>query len=191
MASHPVPTSGLCTTLPGLRSLPGRDSPPWCPALATVFCVAAAPVTALSLHSSGRLCNDCRPPKRISALQGRDQPLVHCVCPASAQGTEHAPDMCLLKEYSGGRREAEEEAPRDDSVYIIPVSVSKGSNNAQKARPEWGQSLIHTGHTYIPHMLAHALPHVTDTHGPHVLCRCPHTHIIYTSPIHTNTIHTY
>lgn len=191
MASHPVPTSGLCTTLPGLRSLPGRDSPPWCPALATVFCLAAAPVTALSLHSSGRLCNDCRPPKRITAVQGRDQPLVHCVCPASAQGTEHAPDMCLLKEYSGGRREAEEEAPRDDSVYIIPVSVSKGSNNAQKAWPERGQSLIHTGHTYIP-PYAGARPSTCHRHTwPTCTVQMPsHTHHIH-FPIHTNTIHTY
>lgn len=77
-----------------------------------VFCMVAAPVTALSLHSSRRLCNDCRPPKRIMAPQGRDRPLVHCVCPASAQGREQALDMCLLNEYLGIRKEVEKVSPK-------------------------------------------------------------------------------
>lgn len=74
--------------------------------------MVAAPVTALSLHSSGRLYNDCRPPKRIMALQGRDQPLVHRVCPASAQSTEQVLDMCLLNEYLGIRMEVELVSPK-------------------------------------------------------------------------------
>lgn len=79
----------------------------------------SAPVTAFSLHSPGRLCNDCRPPKRIMAPWGRAQPLVRCVCPARSR---HLTCVFFLNEYSGIGKGSREGKPQGMtmSTYLFP-----------------------------------------------------------------------
>lgn len=169
-----------------------------------LFCVVAAPVTALSLHSS-RLCNDCRPPKRIMAPQGRDKPLVHRVCPASAQGREQALDMCLLNEYLGIRKGVEKVSPKGCQCLHYPClgieRIQQYTKSLARVGPVSHAHPTHTDPLYAgtphPHMSQiHIWPTCTMQMPPHTPYTLPpykhtiYTYYIYFSTLHTRTIHT-